>query len=120
MKKMFFLSVALCFTATLAEARFVDKGGIKDPASMVNTVAEVKQMKDNSYVVLEGKIEKRLKDEDFLFTDSTGSITVEIDDDEWQGQTVTPQDTVEIKGKFDKGVLEDEIDVKQIRLIQKQ
>ena len=119
MRKIFFLSVAMCFTATLAQAQFIDKGGFKDPAAMTNTVAEVKQMKDNSHVVLEGKIEKRLKDEEFLFADSTGSITVEIDDDEWQGQTVTPQDTVEIKGKLDKGVFEDETDVKQIRLIQK-
>lgn len=119
MKKLFFLSIVFCLTSTVALAQFVDKGGFKDPAIMTNTVAEVKQMKDNSYVILEGKIEKRLKDEEYLFADKTGSITVEIDDDDWQGQTVTPQDAIEIKGKFDKGIFEDEIDVKQIRIIKK-
>ena len=119
MKKIFFLSVAMCFTATLAQAQFVDKGGFKDPATMTNTVAEVKQMKDNSHVVLEGKIEKRLGKEEYLFSDTTGSITIEIDDDEWRGVSVSPQDTVEIIGELDNSIFSDEIDVKQIRILTK-
>ena len=120
MKKLLFLSLVVCAGfASAASAQYVERGGFKDPATIVNTVSELKHMQDDSYVVLEGKIEKRLAKEEYLFSDASGSITVEIDDDEWRGVEVGPQDTVEIIGELDKGIFSDEIDVKQIRLLKK-
>lgn len=121
MKKYLMLSIVISafLTGLPSKAQYVERGGFKDPATIVNTVAELKHMPDDSYVVLEGKIQKRLGKEEYLFADSTGSITVEIDDDEWRGTSVSPQDTVEIIGELDKGVFTDEIDVKQIRLLTK-
>jgi uncharacterized protein (TIGR00156 family) len=52
--------------------------------------------------------------EDYLFQDSTGTITVEIDDKRWMGQVVGPSDTVEIYGKVDKDWNKVEVDVKRI------
>ncbi len=120
MKKLLMLSaLSIVLSAGSVSAQYVERGGFKDPATIVNTVAELKHLRDDSYVVLEGKIEKRLGKEEYLFADSTGSITVEIDDDEWRGVSVGPQDTVEIIGELDKGIISDEIDVKQIRLLEK-
>ena len=120
MKKLVMLSMVFStIFAGSAMAQFVERGGFKDPATIVNTVAELKHMQDDSYVVLEGKIEKRLGKEEYLFSDATGSITVEIDDDEWRGVEAGPQDSVEIIGELDKGVFSDEIDVKQVRLLKK-
>lgn len=120
MKKLVLLSaLSVVLTAGAVSAQYVERGGFKDPATIVNTVSELKHMRDDSYVVLEGKIEKRLGKEEYLFADSTGTITVEIDDDEWRGVSVGPQDTVEIIGELDKGIIADEIDVKQIRLLTK-
>jgi uncharacterized protein (TIGR00156 family) len=119
MKKLLMLSVVLSMVAGSAMAQYVERGGFKDPATIVNTVSELKHMQDDSYVVLEGKIEKRLGKEEYLFSDASGSITIEIDDDEWRGVEVGPQDTVEIIGELDKGIFSDEIDVKQIRLLKK-
>lgn len=119
MKKLL-LSFVICVGfAGIASAQYVERGGFKDPATIVNTVSELKHMQDDSYVVLEGKIQKRLGKEEYLFADASGSITVEIDDDEWRGVEVGPQDIVEIIGELDKGVFSDEIDVKQIRLLKK-
>ena len=119
MKKLL-LSFVICVGfAGIANAQYVERGGFKDPATIVNTVSELKHMQDDSYVVLEGKIQKRLGKEEYLFADASGSITVEIDDDEWRGVEVGPQDVVEIIGELDKGVFSDEIDVKQIRLLKK-
>ena len=44
----------------------------------------------------------------------TGTITVEIDNDVWQGQNIGPQDVVEIHGELDKDLFSAEIDVDRI------
>lgn len=119
MKKLLMLSIVLSSVAGSAMAQYVERGGFKDPATIVNTVSELKHMQDDSYVVLEGRIEKRLGKEEYLFSDASGSIAVEIDDDEWRGVEVGPQDSVEIIGELDKGIFSDEIDVKQVRLLKK-
>ena len=54
--------------------------------------------------------------ENYVFKDATGSVTIEIDDDDWKGQTVTPQDTVVIKGEVEKDMFKTEIDVDVIEI----
>ena len=44
----------------------------------------------------------------------TGSVNIEIDEDEWNGLEVGPEDTVEIRGEVDKGWTTLEIDVDRI------
>ena len=59
-------------------------------------------MGDDKPVVLVGKIEKSLGDEKYLFRDASGTIVVEIDNEDWNGVNVTPNDTVELRGETDK------------------
>lgn len=91
-------------------------GGFQGPGLPVSTVAEALKMRDDTAVVLQGKIEKSLGKEDYLFSDDTGSVTIEIDYEDWRGQTVTPSDTVIIKGEVEKDFLHTEIDVDSIEL----
>ena len=91
-------------------------GGFQGPGMPVSTVAEALKMRDDTAVVLQGKIEKSLGKEDYLFSDDTGSVTIEIDHEDWRGQTVTPSDTVIIKGEVEKDFLHTEIDVDSIEL----
>ncbi|MBJ7222296.1 MULTISPECIES: YgiW/YdeI family stress tolerance OB fold protein [unclassified Brenneria] len=93
-------------------------GGFIGPQGSVTTVAKAKEMKDDSWVILQGTIEQRIGGEDYLFRDESGTITVEIDDKYWNGQTITPQDKVELQGELDKGFSSAELDVKQVRKIQ--
>ena len=67
-------------------------------------------------LVLEGKIEKSLGKERYVFSDATGSVNVEIDDDDWNGITVTPQNIVIIKGEVEKDMFKTEIEVDVIEL----
>ena len=72
-------------------------GGFQGPSAVdVVTVEQASKMKDESQVILRGNIESSLGDEKYLFKDKTGSIRVEIDDDDWKGLVVKPTDTVEI------------------------
>lgn len=91
------------------------KGGFVDTEEVIVTIKQAKEMRDDVPVVLKGKIVQRMGDEKFLFEDSTGSITVEIDDEDWGGQTVSPTDIVILYGEVDRGIFSTEIDVEDIK-----
>ena len=75
-------------------------------------------MKDDSWVTVRVTIEKRLSDDAYLFRDETGTLSVEIDDKTWQGQSVSPKDKVELQGEIDKAFNDAQLEVKQVRKIQ--
>ena len=81
-----------------------------------STVAQVLTYSDDTPVVVNGQIEKSLGNEKYLFKDSTGSVTIEIDDEDWRGLNVTPKDTITIRGEIDKDLFKTEIDVDSVSL----
>jgi len=95
----------------------MQQGGFSGPGIHVSTVQQAKALRDDSHVVLKGHIIRSLGDEKYLFKDVTGTITVEIDDEDWRGTQVTPSDLVEISGELDKEWNKIEIDVSQIKKI---
>lgn len=82
------------------------------------TVQQAKTLPDETVLVLRGNIIESLGDEKYTFQDDTDSITVEIDDDEWNGFVVGPTDTVIIWGEVDSGLFSTEIDVSRIQVVQ--
>ena len=70
-------------------------------------------------VILQGNIQKKVGDELYLFSDGNDTIMVEIDDDDWNGLSIGPNDVVEISGEVDKGWTSIEIDVDQIKKVNK-
>lgn len=91
-----------------------DQGGFSGPGPDLVNAKQARNMRDNSRVFLRGSIVQRLGDDKYLFRDSSGTITVDIDDGDWRGLTVTPEDTVEIFGKVDKDRDNVEVEVKRI------
>lgn len=84
----------------------------------VSDVAGAMTAVDDTPVVLQGQIVKRLRHEQYLFKDATGTIEVEIDDDEWpQGQEVSETATVRITGEVDVHHERRDIDVERIELV---
>ena len=95
------------------------KGGFEGPGIKTSSVKEALEMKDDAPVVLKGKIEKSLGNEKYQFNDGTGIIIIEIDDDEWNGVVVKPENTVEIRGEIDKELMsQPQVDVEMIMLAQ--
>lgn len=92
------------------------RGGFTGPGLEVSTVAEVAKLSDDTPVVVVGHIEKSLGDEKYLFKDASGAMTVEIDDDDWNGLNVTPQDLIEIRGEVDKDLFDIKIDADRVML----
>ena len=91
------------------------KGGYTGPGPGVSTVAEALNMRDDAHVTLRGTIVRHIGGEKYLFQDKSGSITVEIDDEDWNGLTVSATDMVEIRGEVDKDWNSVEVDVDTIR-----
>lgn len=89
-------------------------GGYTGPGIGASAVGDVRSMRDDTPVVLRGRIVRSLGDERYLFQDTTGTVTVEIDREVWQGQSIGPEDTVEIEGEVDRDLFSVEVDVDRI------
>lgn len=89
-------------------------GGFTGPSQAAVSVAEARKLSDDTPVVLNGRIEKNLGGEKYLFTDNTGSVTVEIDNEDWNGVSVSEKDIVELRGEVDKDFTSFEIDVDSV------
>lgn len=83
----------------------------------VKAVLDTGMFSDDTPVTLTGHITSSLGDEHYQFTDSTGSITVEIDHDKWFGAHVTPQTKITIQGEIDKEFNHTAIDVNHVRVV---
>ena len=118
MKKIFAVSaLALALGMSGAASAQMVSGGFQGPGLAPMSVADALKLNDDTAVVLVGQIERSLGDEKYLFKDASGTVTVEIDNEDWRGLNVTPQDTVILNGEIDKEMFKDtKIDVDSIAL----
>ena len=87
------------------------------PAS-ITTVKQALTAKDNTPIKVQGQVVKSLGDEKYQFRDKTGSITVDVDDELWQGRPISPNTTVTLIGEVDidyKPLKRVEIEVNQVQ-----
>lgn len=126
MNKVSFIAIMGILAFGAANAEFqpattpdatTSKGGFVSGAETIATVKQVMEMRDDVPVIVKGNIVQRMGDEMYLFEDGTGTIRVEIDDDEWRGQTITPTDTVKLYGEVDRGIFNTEIDINYVEKI---
>jgi len=113
MKKILSVLMLVGISASIV---FAAQGGFKDSVSPKKaTVSEILKMSNDSYVAVQGNIVKRISDDKYSFKDSTGTITVEIDDDKWGGVNATTQDKLELVGEVEKKYNSTELDVNTVR-----
>lgn len=94
--------------------------GFSGPTQGISTVKQVLDagmFSDDMPVTLTGHIKSSLGGEMYLFVDSTGGVTVEIDHDKWFGQSVTPTTNVQIMGEIDKNISGVKVDVDAIKVL---
>ncbi len=104
----------LCAAGT-ANAQYV---GPSQATSYKNVAEILKNPVDDVRVTLRGKVISRLSDDMYQFTDGTGTISVEIDEEDFAGQRIDANTQVEIWGEVDKDLMRaPEIDVKRITII---
>jgi uncharacterized protein (TIGR00156 family) len=89
----FFTAVLISFSASAQFAGPSDQ--------VLITVKQIEQLSDDTDVVLEGRLVKKLSNGHYVFEDNSGTITVEIDDEDFNGQTVTPDNVARIEGEVE-------------------
>lgn len=104
-------SVGMLATTT-ASAQYVGPTRVTAKTSIRSVL---KNPVDDELVILKGRLTKQLSHDKYEFTDKTGTITVEIDQDVFAGRQIGPDTVIEIAGKVDKDTGKPvEIDVKRI------
>lgn len=83
----------------------------------LSTVVEVSKMEDGSRVMLEGYIGQQMGDDEYIFKDDTGTITVEITNDTWRGQNVNEDIKVRIVGDYEKDANSEKIAVEWLEIV---
>ena len=82
----------------------------------VMTVEQVRGLSDNSPVIIRGYMLRQNGENSYVFQDTTGTINLEIDQEDWGGQTFSPNDYVEVWGEVDRnGASMIEVDVSAVK-----
>ena len=112
---------APAFAAFEGPAATAQPGSFKGPGAVaaVDTVAKALEARDESPVVLEGRIVSAAKEhEEYVFQDRTGKIIIELDDELFHGRTVTPENTIRIWGEVDtKFGRDSEVEVDRFEIV---
>ena len=107
-------SGVMCAAST-AHAQYT---GPSQAVTYKNVADILKNPVDDVRVTLRGKIVNRLSDDMYQVSDGTGTIKVEIDEEDFAGQRVDANTPVEIWGKVDKDLMRaPEVDVKRLTVI---
>lgn len=110
----------LCFSA-VAVGQYAGPGAPEapKPASPLRSVADIlKDAADDVPVEIEGFIVRKVGKEKYTFSDGTGEIRIEIDDDEFPQARVDEKTRVRIRGEVDRDFRQSpEIDVDHVAIL---
>ena len=70
------------------------------------TVKQALSAKDNSMITLVGNITQQIDGDEYIFTDGSDQIKLEIKNRVWNGLNVDPSDKVKVYGKLDNEAFE--------------
>lgn len=111
------VTTALALSLPLA-AQFVDQTEAPTE-NQISSVREAKLMKDEQMVWLEGYITGSAgtsNSEEYFFKDDSDMIKIEVDEEVWQGQKVTPQTKIRIWGEVDRNRRNNSVEIEVERL----
>lgn len=103
------------FCAGSAQAAYVGPGA---KPNMQTVAAILKKPVDEQHVRLQGNILKKIGHDQYTFSDGTGEIVAEIDDEDFPNEPVDADTKVRIVGEVDTGVNRPpEIEVDSVNVI---
>lgn len=111
------LALALATGPVLA-ADNASPGGFTGPDAVpLVTVADAAGLPNDAVARLQGHITRSLGHEKYEFRDDSGTVTVEIDDDDWRGVEASPDVKVELLVEVDRDWRRMELEVESVRLV---
>lgn len=119
MNKYMILSTLLAIASLSLWAK-TDQDIFNEAKTNVVTIAQAKELNDETGVTLNGQIVRQLatQSDEFELKDKTGSIIIEVDDEQWKPLRLKAGDQVRILGEVDTHSDEPtDIDVIQIERV---
>ncbi|MCL1060218.1 NirD/YgiW/YdeI family stress tolerance protein [Shewanella gelidimarina] len=116
MKNIIALGLLLTSSTVFANPAPVQGGFIGPSTVSINTVSGALDAADDTAVVLTGYIVESLGNEEYRFSDKSGEVIVEIDNDEWGSLEVTPSTKITLHGEVDSEWKKTSIDVDGLQL----
>ena len=114
MKKISMLALCAILPICSAMAGSGSQKVVHQNAPVYWSVSEIVDMPDNTAFVLLGRITKNMGNEIFVFEDASGTIMLQIDEEDWNGNTVRVDDVVTVYGHIDKNGNMTEVEVDSI------
>lgn len=122
------LLIAPLFSTTVLAAGYTGPGagqngtatsGYTGPGAIaqITQVSAALEAADDTPVVLEGRLLRQLRDEHYEFADQSGSIEVEIDDEDLPAQPIDQNSRVRLYGEVDRDLTGRSIDVDRVELL---
>lgn len=111
-KYLALLAVPLFSTAVMA-SNYTGPGA----TAQISTVAAALEAADDAPVVLKGQIVRRIKGDIYEFKDATGTMKVEIDDEDWPPMAIDDKATVKLTGEVDRDLMGREVDVEFVERV---
>jgi uncharacterized protein (TIGR00156 family) len=109
MKYILGMTTALVLASSAAYAQYtgpVEKNAKTQANHVATSVKEIQaNPKDDQKVILEGTLLKKIGDDEYRFSDGTGEITVEIDEDDFPKTPVGAETKLKIHGEVDTHLL---------------
>lgn len=107
--------VTLLAAAPFAAAQYLGPGA---QGAANNVKAVLDNPVDDQYVVLRGNLTSQVTREKYMFTDGSGQIRVEIDEDVFPRHRIGPETVVEIYGEVENDYMQSpEIDVDRVLIV---
>ena len=109
------MAILISTLAAPAWAQFTGQGSqVATP-----TVAEIlAKPVDGQMVRVQGHLLSTIKSETYMFSDGTGEIVMEIDDDDFPKQPVSEKTRIEVVGEVDTGLRRPpEIEAESVRIL---
>ncbi|KRC80537.1 Bacterial OB fold (BOF) protein [compost metagenome] len=109
------MAILISAVAAPSWAQFTGQGA----QVLTPTVAEIlAKPVDGQMVRVQGHLLSKIRSETYMFSDGTGEIVMEIDDDDFPKQPITEKDKIEVVGEVDTGLRRPpEIEAESVRVL---
>ena len=110
---------AVILAATLSQAGAQTGAASPPAAASVTTAAQAAQAQDDTQVILEGMLVRQIRGDRYEFRDASGTITVEIEDEDWPNRQPVLEKRLRLHGEVERKRIRRivEVEVNRVELL---
>ena len=108
--------IAVLLTASVTCAGAQTGGAPTSASASPTTAAQAAQAQDDTSVVLEGMLVRQIRGDRYEFRDASGTITVEIEDEDWPNRQPVLEKRLRLHGEVERKRIRRVVEVEVTRV----